>query len=115
MSAAVYCLQALMTDNQAAADTLKAALDSRSARLTEQDYQNLIEQTPLRLCWMLGTRPLRLALRVHLLWILCWHGKQRTSQAVSGSALLVMLHQCVCWHSPRLVRMHVTTTLHCLR
>ena len=40
----VYCLQALMTDHQAAADTLKAALGSRSARLTEQDYRNLIEQ-----------------------------------------------------------------------
>ncbi|KAL3140063.1 hypothetical protein ABBQ38_004343 [Trebouxia sp. C0009 RCD-2024] len=33
-----------MTDHQAAADTLKAALGSRSARLTEQDYRNLIEQ-----------------------------------------------------------------------
>ncbi|KAL3156272.1 hypothetical protein ABBQ32_012545 [Trebouxia sp. C0010 RCD-2024] len=33
-----------MTDRQAAADTLKAALGSRSARLTEQDYRNLIEQ-----------------------------------------------------------------------
>ena len=40
----VYYLQVLMTDCQAAADTLKAALGSRSARLTEQDYRNLIEQ-----------------------------------------------------------------------
>ena len=33
-----------MIDHQAAGDTLKAALGSRSARLTEQDYRNLIEQ-----------------------------------------------------------------------
>ena len=40
----VHYLQALMTDHQTAAGTLRAALGLRSARLTEQDYQNLIEQ-----------------------------------------------------------------------
>ncbi len=33
-----------MADHQAAVGTLKAALGLRSARLTEQDYSNLIEQ-----------------------------------------------------------------------
>ena len=40
----VYCLQAVMAGHQAAAGTLKATLGSRSTRLTEQDYINLIEQ-----------------------------------------------------------------------
>ena len=33
-----------MAGHQAAAGTLKATLGSRSARLTEQDYLNLVEQ-----------------------------------------------------------------------
>ncbi len=33
-----------MADHQAAVGTLKAALGSRAARLTEQDYSNLVEQ-----------------------------------------------------------------------
>ena len=33
-----------MAGHQAAAGTLKATLGSRSARLTEQDYVNLVEQ-----------------------------------------------------------------------
>lgn len=40
----VYYLQAVMAGHQAAAGTLKATLGSRSARLTEQDYVNLVEQ-----------------------------------------------------------------------
>ena len=40
----VYYLQAVMAGHQAAAGILTATLGSRSARLTEQDYTNLIEQ-----------------------------------------------------------------------
>ncbi len=37
-------MQAVMAGHQAAADTLKDTLGLRSARLTEQDYINLIKE-----------------------------------------------------------------------
>ena len=113
----VYYLQALMTDHQAAAGILKAALGSRSARLTEQDYRNLIEQgfdSPEALLDARDkTLEASLTRPVAVDAVLAWQAENKPSskwQCFPGNVA-----RSICWHSPRLVRMPVKTASLCLR
>lgn len=107
-----------MTDHQAAADTLKAALGSRAARLTEQDYRNLTEQgfdSPEALLDARDkTLEASLTRPVAVDAVLAWQAENKPKLSRKWQCFPGNVARCICWHSPRLVRMPVITKSHCL-